>query len=118
MRIVSGLGSVRGRSPSVREFIFRPSNGKKNTPAHPVYSLQLSAVTSDLCAPPPSLCRSIVFHLNLHTLPSRVWSLVSQVSSHPVLPHQRDDAGGGPRLGQEGVFEKLAGRGPLSWVPH
>ena len=40
------------------------------------------------------------------------------ISSHPVLPHQRDDAGRRPRLRQEGVFEELAGRGPLSRVPH
>lgn len=40
------------------------------------------------------------------------------VSSHPVLPHQWDNAGRRARLGQEGVFEKLAGRGPLSRVAH
>lgn len=37
-------------------------------------------------------------------------------SLHPVLPHQRDDAGRRARLGEEGVFEELAGRGPLSRV--
>lgn len=40
------------------------------------------------------------------------------VSSHPVLSHERDDAGRWTRLCQEGVFEDFAGRGPLTWVPH
>lgn len=44
--------------------------------------------------------------------------LVLRVSSHPVLSHQGDDAGGRARLCQEGVFEDFAGRGPLSRVPH
>ena len=43
---------------------------------------------------------------------------MSRVSSHPVLPHQGDDAGRRTRLRQEGVFEELAGRGPLSRVAH
>lgn len=43
---------------------------------------------------------------------------MSHVSSHPVLPHQRDDAGRRTRLRQEGVLEDLAGRGPLSRVSH
>lgn len=40
------------------------------------------------------------------------------VSSHPVLPHEGDDAGRRAGLGEEGVLEHLAGRGPLSRVPN
>ena len=67
------------------------------------------------------MCRSILLHLNLQTLPPRRPGgrrATRLVSSHPVLPHQRDDAGRRTRLRQEGVFEELAGRGPLSRVPH
>lgn len=38
------------------------------------------------------------------------------VSSHPVLPHQRDDAGRWTGLRQERVLEEIAGRRPLSRV--
>lgn len=44
--------------------------------------------------------------------------VVLPVSSHPVLSHKRDDAGRWARLCQKGVFEDLAGRGPLSRFPH
>lgn len=40
------------------------------------------------------------------------------VSSHPVLTHQGDDAGRRAGLLQEGVFEELVGRGPLTRLPH
>ncbi len=53
-----------------------------------------------------------------HTAIQCLEVLVSHVSSHPVLPHQRDDAGRWACLRQEGVFEDLAGCGPLSWVSH
>ena len=75
-------------------------------------------MTSDLFGPP--LCvqeysiPSEPAHAALHSL--EILSL--RVSSHPVLPHQWDDAGRRTRLRQEGVFKKLAGRGPLSRVPH
>lgn len=66
-----------------------------------------------------SVCRRILFHLNLHTLPPQSLEvLVLRVSSHPVLPHQRDDAGWRTRLRQEGMFKKLTGCGPLSRISH
>lgn len=40
------------------------------------------------------------------------------VSSHPVLPHEGDDAGRRAGLGEEGVLEHLAGCGPLGRVSH
>lgn len=97
---------------------------------HPVCTLQLVQTAPplkrrpppccDLCGPPLSVCRSILFHLNLRTrCPLReLEGSLSHVSSHPVLPHQRDDAGRRTRLRQAGVFEKLVGRGPLSRVSH
>lgn len=70
-------------------------------------------MTSDLCGQEYSV-PSEPAHAALHSLEV----FVSHVSSHPVLPHQRDDAGRRARLRQEGVFEKLAGRGPLSRISH
>ncbi|KAI4815024.1 hypothetical protein KUCAC02_005191 [Chaenocephalus aceratus] len=136
MRIVSGSGLCPRGSPSVREFISRPSSGEiKMLPrqclksawgSRLLQSIRLvcktphfksSSQPCPLC-PPLFVQEYCVPSEPAHTTLQSVELLVSQVSSHPVLPHQRDDAGGGPRLGQEGVFEKLAGRGPLSWVPH